>query len=458
MKPKLSCLLVLLFALAALAAAPPRPVSPEAKTARVQHILFNTIIDTKGLTDKTTLAQALAAVEACLPPGQKVRLRIDEMAFGKQAARLAATPLRPDLPPLHSTLHVVLRKILARLPWKEKLDLAVRPTGIEITRPRLAAYRVVYDIRDVLKDLPWLRPWLSDLAEGFEDTGRATRPDLLVGLLFHAVSFEPWETVEVLNAARMEVFCSPERQQEVASLLDALRRLADNAVVMNARLYEVDRAFYTKNIAPLFARREGEGPRVVAIDEPLLKRILRKKLLQESEEDRLIPGREQLFLSRRGVFRFLDKPREGAARKRIATGLAGVSFSVRPMVSRDRRFLRLEITQRATTLVRIDKAKTLDAATGKEVEFESPNLSRISLTGTVQIPDGNPILLPVEYRPDKGGDKVWVLVARPFIWIEEEEKERRQAGGGSTGKSIWNAGVAKEEEKITPAGFGPILP
>jgi hypothetical protein len=33
-------------------------------------------------------------------------------------------------------------------------------------------------------------------------------------------------------------------------LLDALRRLADVAVVMDARLYEVDRALYAKHIAP----------------------------------------------------------------------------------------------------------------------------------------------------------------------------------------------------------------
>src|SRR5947207_10531436 len=68
------------------------------------------------------------------------------------------------------------------------------------------------------------------------------------------------------------------------------------------------------------------------------------------------------------------------------------------------------------------KAKALDPLSGREVEVDSPNVRRTFVKGTIQIPDGAPILMPVDYAlpgKDKQG-KMWLLVARPFIRIEEE--------------------------------------
>jgi hypothetical protein len=406
------------------------------------------------------LSRILAGLEARLPAGKKLRLIIDEKAFGKQAPRLAAARLRVAVAPRKTTLSTLLRIVLARLDWPEELDLAVRPTGIEITRPRLASHRARYDIRAVLKQLPRLRPNLPLLAKSFAPLGPdfepdagVKGPDLLVSLLFHAVSFQPWETVQVLNAARLDVLCSPRRHEDVADLLALLLRMADNAVVMNARLYEVDQAFYQRHIAPLFARAKGalESPRVLPIGDSLLKRITRQKLLLESEEAPLLPQVESIFLARQSVFRFLGRSREGEG-KRTAVGLAGVSFSVRPLVSRDRRYLRLHITQKSARLVGIEKSKALDPATGKEVELESPNLSRTTVTGSVEILDAQPILMPVEYRPPgkDGSGKVWLLVARPFIWMEEEVKELREEGKDLSGKIVWKSPMPEEEPKSAP--------
>jgi hypothetical protein len=127
--------------------------------------------------------------------------------------------------------------------------------------------------------------------------------------------------------------------------------------------------------------------------------------------------------------------------------LAGVSFRVRPSLSADRRFLTLRIAQRVTQLVGITKSTKLDVSTGKGVPIESANRRETMLHGRVRIPDGDVIVMPVDYRPPgKGGeDKVWLLVARPIIWIEEEEMELRRQGAGARPGSIWQTEVPKEE-------------
>ena len=40
----------------------------------------------------------------------------------------------------------------------------------------------------------------------------------------------------------------------------------------------------------------------------------------------------------------------------------------------------------------------------------------------------------------------WVLVARPFIWIEAEESERRDAGRETSSEDVWDSVVPKEDE------------
>src|SRR5262249_5700772 len=72
-----------------------------------------------------------------------------------------------------------------------------------------------------------------------------------------------------------------------------------------------------------------------------------------------------------------------------------------------------------------------------------------TLAGTIKLADRHPILMPVEYRPTGKGkeDKVWLLLARPFIWIEEEVQERRQGGKEFSQNTVWESEI--EEEKPT---------
>jgi hypothetical protein len=431
--------------------------TPDEKRAQLSWLVFQTVIDTEGLPAEMTLAKLLAALEARLPAGKKIALRIDEKAFGKEFRRVADARVKigpPFKAPLGTFLNRALGHVGRDLKALDGLDFAIQPTGVEITRPQFAAHRVVYDVRDIVPHLPALRANLKQFAESSgTEFDPVAGPGLLPAFLLCLVDLRSWETVHLLNRTRLVVVASPSRHEDIASLLNALRRLLDVAVVINARLYEVDRAFYARNVAPLFARYKDpdERPRVLPIDGPLLKQIIRQKLVLESEDVKLRPNRTVAFLSRQKALRFSrGSGKEG--RPRIGTALTGVSFEVEPAISLDRRFLRLKVTQKVAQFVRIDKTITLDVTTGKDVEVESPNLRRTTQTGMVEIPDANPILMPVDYRPaDKGSaDKVWLLVARPFIWIEEEMTEIRKGGGDLSLKGIWNADVVKEEPGPAP--------
>jgi len=58
----------------------------------------------------------------------------------------------------------------------------------------------------------------------------------------------------------------------------------------------------------------------------------------------------------------------------------------------------------------------------------------------------------VTYRPvgKENADKVWLMVARPNIWIEEEVKEIRAKGGDYSSKTVWDRPVPKDSESTPP--------
>jgi hypothetical protein len=456
MNAKLLAVLVALFALGNTALAvqdrPARPEQDEEKVAQIQKRLGEPVPNTEGLQGKMSLSNFLTALEGKLPDGKKCLFQIDREAFGKDFPQVDGATV--DLPVMkNALLAIVLRRALAQVPVPE-IDFGIRPGGVVITSPQRAAYPRTYDVRLLLPRVPSLLHYFGQQvpAEVYQDIKPADGAALLPRLLMNAVDLRQWESVEVLNGARLVVVAGFSQQEEIATLLEALRRLDDVTVVMNARLYEVDRAFVRKHVTPLFPKDPEERSAVVAIEKPLLQMILKEKLLLESEELKIGPNQEAPFLSRHSVFRFNAGPWPDKVKESITgTGMAGVSFSVKPLVSPDRRYLRLQISQKTVQLVGIDKTKVFDPVTGKEAEVESPNLRKTTVTGTVQIPDIHPILMPVSYQPPGKGneDKVWLLVARPVIRIEEEVKE----GIDITPQTIWACDVPKEEP---PAPAPPV--
>ena len=428
---------------------------------RIQKFLAGHPIQTKALPKDLPLSEFLAKLEGLLPKGGKVALRVDAEAFGKDLAKVMGTKIT-GLPAdgRAMTLDAVLRIAQIRVNDAVRVEYGIRDGAVVMTLPRLAMYSATYLVGDIVEQTPQHRrrrdraisPQDKYEAGLYDDVEATDGLGLLVRQLTHDVRLESWETIQVCNGIRLTVHASPRHQGEIADLLTSLRRWADTAV-MNARLYEVDRAVFAKHVAPHFAKDEKTSlaPTIVQIDSPLLKILTRQKLLGESEDRKLIPEQEAVFLARQSVFRFEAGPMPGdVGRKKTGTGLEGVSFRVRPLISADRRFLTLRITQNVVQLVDVVKTSKLDASTGKEVVIESPNLRKTSVRGTVTMPDGDAIVMPVDYRvPGKGGeDKVWLLVARPMIWIEEEAREIRRQGRNPL--SIWKYQVPKEERAEKP--------
>jgi hypothetical protein len=464
----------LFLALTAVAQDKSTPASePDEKTiVRIQKLLDEIEIETKDFKDEMPLAKFFAALEAKFPRNKKLTVRIDKSALGDDFARISDTGVQL----VHgrgnekTSLHSVLTRVLRQLPKGVEVDYGFRGDGIVLTRPMLATHRTVYDIRDIVAYMPFVRMEGGFPAGIFQGQAETDDAAAFVRLATNALEVRPWEIIEVLNRTRLEFSASPARHESMRDLLSAIRRISECWVVTNARLYEVDRTFYAKEIAPLFATsKQGEPAAPIRLIGPeLFKQITRQKMLLESEEVKIHPRQSAVFLSRQsGVQYATDKPL--LARKwpgdlpqnpkTTVTGsdLAGVSFEVVARISPDRRYIQARVTQNVSQLIGIEKTKKLDPSTGKETAIESPNLRKSTVTGTVKLPDGNPILMPVDYRPsDKGKeDKVWLMVARPFIWLEEEVKERREGGKEFNQKTVWDSAIEDDKEE-PPARLLPI--
>jgi hypothetical protein len=423
-------------------------IDADQKLAQIQKLL-ETQIETKDFQEERMFAKFLAHLETKLPKEAKLSLRIDDKAFGKELPRVAGAMVRLPPFPRKMALATALRLALSKVPAEIEIEYTIEPTGVIITSPKRSARWHDYQVADVVKEMPLLLP---DVKKYFGDVYQNVRgqdgPELLVRLLMNEVELRPWESIQIRNGVRLSVFASFSRQQEIANRIDALRRLADVAVVINARLYEVDRAFFTKYVEPLFAKHKDSGERrtLAEVDRPLLKKILAHKHVAESDI-KIRAGTEATLLSLHSVFPLAGGQVPGKEGRTMAgTGLTGVSFEVRPLVSPDRRHVRLQITQRVTELAGINKINP---------HVEAANLRTTSVTGTVDILDGVDILMPVHYRPPskEGDNKVWLLVSQNCIWIEEEVKAIRAGGAEFPLKSSWQLDFREFEMpgQATPA-------
>jgi hypothetical protein len=438
---------------------PGRSARPtEEQVRRVQRILDEPLIDRSALPEETTLGQLLESLEKQLPRGKKLALRLDEKALGKDAEQLRGSAVRVRFGSPRRSLGSILAKTIGQL--KPEVEYGIRADAVVITQPRLASVKLTYDVGDIVKEMPLLLPDIGRLFEA-DPTSlfRAVDPHdgtaVLARLLLGSISLREWEDIDILNGGRLVVQATPRRQAEVFDLLAALRRLMDLAVVMNARLYEVDRAFFRREVEPLFARGKGSPAPVPVrrIQKRLLQKILKEKLILESDEVRIRPRDKVTFLCKHSVFRSgAGAPKGDKEKGQPGLATSGVTFEVRPLVSLDRRYLRLEISQRVTQWLDVEQKSVENPLTGKEKDAAAGRLRKTTVNVTVQIADGDAILMAVDYQPPgKGSEgKVWLVVARPFIWIKAEADELHREGQELSGKSIWASELPKEEEDAPP--------
>jgi hypothetical protein len=227
--------------------------------------------------------------------------------------------------------------------------------------------------------------------------------------------------------------------------------MSDLAVVMDARLYDVEPAFYAEHVAPLFVplKDKAEKRLVAKMPPALVKMLLQQKLIVADDALKIRPGQKTTYLSWQRALFYRDQPGDPDKEQVNRTLLEGVSFHVLPIVSPDRRCIRLDLSQEMAQLVKITKGTRVDLKTNKEYPVDLPNLKKSKSSVTVEIHDGQPILIAVDYRPS---DRVWLLLAWPSIYMEEEEEEIRK--GNIAEWRSWRA----PQPKMPPADPAPPEP
>lgn len=474
---RLAAVLLLLGGAAGLAQAPDAKDKKAAEQiVRLQNLLEQSI-ETEKLQKPMSLAELLAAVEKQLPRDRKVSFRFDEKAFGKELAAVKATQVKLPPFPRRVSLNTLIRMALFRIVLEvgDRPDYLVLPTHVLITTMQHTVSTRTYDVGDVVqlsKCYPSTNPlrFLGVIDKAAPKPN--TAPDaatLLVQLIYQELAPGPWPqgiknaaTIRVVNGTKLVVETNRDRHELIANLLAALRRLGDLAVVMNARLYEVDRAFYGKHVAPLLPKAvNGKQNWAVPVTVALWQQLEKLKPFEHGSDVKIKPGKATAFLSvqfpYRYVTRFGKPDKINPVVNEYDTGLSGVAFRARVEVSPDRRAIRLHLIQDVAQLAGITKAKMLNLKTGQVQEREVPAVRTAVRTGFVEIDDGTTILMPVDYQP-AAKDRVWLMVAEPRIYIEEEEEQIRKAGPQPVPKGKVKAveparekGAAKDPDERPPA-------
>jgi hypothetical protein len=406
-------------------------------------------VQTVGLQDKMALADFLEILERRVAATGKIMLRIDGDAFGDKRKEIARTPVSLPPVPKRMSLGTALRLALSQLPVS--CEYRIGPSGVTITapgRPGAPLHTATYDIRHLTETSR-----LQKAARIVQTL--IAQCDRLPGM--EAGAEEP--TMQVLNGTKFVVRASALGHYEVGNALDALRRIADLSVIVQAQLHEVDDAFYTRlkkvKRVPLeeLERRflEGEAPK-----DDLFKILKTQKLMQAGEESKVQDGAEVLLLSRHAVIACLPTPEQ--VRKDLMpwsqpdstqqTILQGVSFIGRIHVSPDRRSVRVKLSEKSAQVEEIHKVKVsprgfshriVDGLTAEgkleqkllppeQKDAEIAYVKESVHTRVLEIPDGGSILVAVNYRPSSlaAKNRWWVLSITPRIFIEEEERQIRQ--------------------------------
>jgi hypothetical protein len=412
--------------------------APKSRIDEIQRLLDETLVPTDSFQELMPLGRFLHALRRFLPQDERLALQIDKAAFGQRYPDLDQTLVKLPPFPKKMSLRTVLRLTLSKLDAEG--ELGFWPDHVAITTPKRAAYAVVYEVRDVLQQTGVLLPELQEMQDycdgrgDLKDSQVTDNPLWLIRLIRSDVALRDWETIKVLNGSKLAVYATPSHHKQIEDWLMALRRLADLAVVMHARICEVDRNFYAKYLAPLVVQGQGKPQELPIVAVPrLAKSLQQQKVVLESDDLKIRPRQQTVFLSLQDTFRYLVHPGNTTdqAEEVYKDGLTGLAFSVQALVSPDRRFLRLHITQKVTELVGIARTTILDPATGRCLAVESPDLRKTSAAGTIQIADGQTIVMPVAYRPPGLADnRMWVLVAWPQIFIQEEEDQMQMLREG----------------------------
>jgi hypothetical protein len=208
-------------------------------------------------------------------------------------------------------------------------------------------------------------------------------------------------------------------------------------VVMKARLYEVDDAFYKTLVKARWRSRadleelELQPQKPLPAAESLVPLLEKQKPVLAGKEINIDPGKEGALLTSTRAVHFLPTPdqlRQG--RKDPQTVHEGVSLRAQVHISADRRFVRAGFTEKSLEIEGVEKVNVSVDARETEAVGEIVFPKEASSSQIRDIPDGGSLLLPLQYRPRAAREKDrWLVVkVEPRIYVEDEEKVRRGKG------------------------------
>jgi hypothetical protein len=228
-------------------------------------------------------------------------------------------------------------------------------------------------------------------------------------------------TIQEVNGTKLEVAATPEQHDQIVDLLAALRRLTDVNVDVNCDLYEVDRNVFDRDLG----RRLGERL-ALPLSQALAERVRKQGTRLRVGRARLANGKGGKVFSLRKAFTYLGPPTGIPGRmQEEKVGFTGLSVEAAVLVSADRRFVDVKLTQRTTDLLKIDRRTARLPLSGRRLPYEAPDLAEAKHSAKVHVGDGVSILVAVRARshPTAAG-KVLVLLVNPLVFINEEHKAR----------------------------------
>jgi len=406
---------------------------------KVQQLLDETLIDSAEFRKEMSLEKFLEALQQHLPQGRKIALRIDPTAFGDRQAEVAALAVALAEMPKKMSLRTALERALAKS--KIKVDYRISATEVAITTPARARYTAGYDIRPLVEKPDSGLPGDPEIPTGNPAAKAAQIVQTLISFFgpgHVAPTGSARETILILNGTRLVIRASAAEHAQIEELLQALRRLGDLTVTVQARLYEVDDAYYTrlknaKRIPPEELERQALADNPPKDD--LFKLLPRQALVLAGAAITVDNGQEANLLSRQQAVLCGPSPAQQArGDKGPQAVVEGVAFLGRVTVSADRRFVRIKLAEKGTTLQDVDKVKIpvwqglgvpdVQEPADKEIVAEVAVLKEATHTQVLTIPDGGSMLLPVHYRPAalQAKRRWWVLAITPRIIIEAEER------------------------------------
>jgi len=152
-----------------------------------------------------------------------------------------------------------------------------------------------------------------------------------------------------------------------------------------------------------------------------------RKLGEAVRTNRILVGHGRqttVYSQRRAVPYTLTRQVKGEAEKVLHVTWDGISARLRATVSADRRFVRLDLSQELLEFQGLRKLHAGDPNWGGD--SETPMIQRTELRAAIETGDGHAIVLPLLSSADAPKERVRVLIVRPVIHIEEEERELRK--------------------------------